>query len=339
MIRILGIETSCDETAAAVVEDGATILSNIVASQVELHAQYGGVYPEMASRAHVEAMTPVVNQALADAHLGWDDLDAIAVTYGPGLPGSLLVGFNYAKGAALTTGLPLIPVNHLEGHLYAHWLKTGYHGGADGDLQFPVVVLIVSGGHTELVLAKGHRTYDYLGGTLDDAAGEAFDKVARMLKLGYPGGPAIEKAAQDGKAAAFDLPRAWLPGTYDFSFSGLKTAVLRILQQYNGPLPHTFYANMAAAFQASVVDVLSAKTAKAAAEFGATAILLSGGVSANQALREIVRERAAQPVYALPKILCTDNAAMIAAAGYDRFQAGERGTWDLDIDPGLRLVS
>jgi N6-L-threonylcarbamoyladenine synthase len=339
MIRILGIETSCDETAAAVVQDGNTILSNVVASQVELHAQYGGVFPEMASRAHVEAMTPVVSQALAEAHLGWDDLDAIAVTYGPGLPGSLLVGLNYAKGAALTTGLPLVPVNHLEGHFYAHWLKTGYHGGADGVLDFPLVALIVSGGHTELILAKDHRTYDYLGGTLDDAAGEAFDKVARMLKLGYPGGPAIEKTAREGNATAFDLPRAWLPGTYDFSFSGLKTAVLRILQKYNGPLPPTFYANMAASFQASVVDVLSAKAVEAAKEMGATAILLSGGVSANQALREIVRERASLPVYALPKVLCTDNAAMIAAAGFYRYRDGARADWDLDIDPGLRLAS
>lgn len=337
-IRILGIETSCDETAAAVVDGGETILSNVVASQADFHAQYGGVYPEMASRMHVESITYVVEQALVAAHIGWDDLDAIAVTYGPGLPGSLLVGLNYAKGAALATGLPLVPVNHLEGHLYAHWLKTGSEGTAQGNLRFPVIVLIVSGGHTELMLAHGHGQYERLGGTLDDAAGEAFDKVARMLKLGYPGGPAIEEAAKKGNPSAVELPRAWLPGSYDFSFSGLKTAVMRILQKYTGPVPHRFYADMAAAFQASVVDVLVEKTATASKEFGANAVLLSGGVSANTALREATRARVSLPVYALPKVLCTDNAAMIAAAGFFRYQAGDRGTWDLDIDPGLQLT-
>lgn len=337
-IRILGIETSCDETAAAVVDGGESILSNIIASQAELHAQYGGVYPEMASRMHVESITYVVEQALVSAHIGWDDLDAIAVTYGPGLPGSLLVGLNYAKGAALATGLPLVPVNHLEGHLYAHWLRTGAEGSAQGNLRFPVIVLIVSGGHTELMLAHGHGQYERLGGTLDDAAGEAFDKVARMLKLGYPGGPAIEEAAKKGSSSAVDLPRAWLPDTYDFSFSGLKTAVLRILQKYTGPVPHRFYADMAASFQASVIDVLVEKTVAATKEFGANAVLLSGGVSANMALREATRARVSLPVYALPKVLCTDNAAMIAAAGFFRYQAGDRGSWDLDIEPGLQLT-
>ncbi|MGC9520793.1 MAG: tRNA (adenosine(37)-N6)-threonylcarbamoyltransferase complex transferase subunit TsaD [Anaerolineae bacterium] len=337
-VRILGIETSCDETAAAVVEGGRLILSNVVASQAELHAQYGGVYPEMASRMHVESIIPVVDQALSAAHIGWDDLDAIAVTYGPGLPGSLLVGLNFAKGAALAKGLPLVPVNHLEGHFYAHWLHTGAEGSANGNLRFPLIVLIVSGGHTELVLAHDHGQYERLGGTLDDAAGEAFDKVARMLKLGYPGGPAIEQAAQTGHPTAFDLPRAWLPGTYDFSFSGLKTAVLRILQKYTGSVPHSFYANMAASFQASVVDVLVEKTARAAKEFGANAVLLSGGVSANMALREAARAKAPLPVYTLRKILCTDNAAMIAAAGFYRYRSGDRAGWDLDIEPGLQLT-
>lgn len=337
-IRILGIETSCDETAAAVVEAGTTILSNVVASQAEVHAQYGGVFPEMASRMHVESIIPVVDQALAAAHLGWDDLDGIAVTYGPGLPGSLLVGVNYAKGAAFGKGLPLIPINHLEGHLYAHWLNTGAEGSANGNLRFPLIALIVSGGHTQLILAHDHGQYECLGSTLDDAAGEAFDKVGRMLKLGYPGGPAIEQAARKGNPAAFDLPRAWLPGTYDFSFSGLKTAVLRILQKYTGPVPPTFYANMAAAFQESVIDVLVEKTARAAKEFGAYAVLLSGGVSANVALREAAKRRVPIPVYTLRKVLCTDNAAMIAAAGYYRFQAGERAGWDLDIEPGLQLA-
>jgi N6-L-threonylcarbamoyladenine synthase len=337
-LRILGIETSCDETAAAVVEDGSTILSNVVASQVDLHAQYGGVFPELASRMHVEAIIPTVDQALAGAHVDWNDLDAIAVTYGPGLPGSLLVGLNYAKGAALAKGLPIVPVNHLEGHFYAHWLQTGAEGSANGNLRFPLLVLIVSGGHTELVLARDHGKYERLGGTLDDAAGEAFDKVARMLKLGYPGGPAIEQAAKNGVPGAFDLPRAWLPGSYDFSFSGLKTAVLRILQKYTGPVPQSYYANMAASFQAAVVDVLVEKMARAAEEFGVNAVLLSGGVSANTALREAARAGVPLPVYTLRKVLCTDNAAMIAAAGYYRYHAGDRAGWDLDIDPGLQLT-
>lgn len=337
-VRILGIETSCDETAAAVIEDGTTILSNVGASQAELHAQYGGVFPELASRMHVESIIPTVDEALAAAYVGWDDLDAIAVTYGPGLPGSLLVGLNYAKGAALAKGLPLIPVNHLEGHLYAHWLQTGAEGSANGKVRFPLIALIVSGGHTDLILAHDHGQYERLGGTLDDAAGEAFDKVARMLKLGYPGGPAIEQAAKNGDSHVFDLPRAWLPGTYDFSFSGLKTAVLRVQQRYTEPVPQGFYANMAAAFQMSVVDVLVEKTARAAKEFGVNAVLLSGGVSANTALREAMRVGVAVPVYTLRRILCTDNAAMIAAAGYFRYQAGERAGWDLDIEPGLQLA-
>lgn len=340
-MRILGIETSCDETAAAVVEDGRTILSNVIASQVDLHAQYGGVFPELASRAHVEAIAPVVEQALRDAHVGWEDLDAIAVTYGPGLPGSLLVGLNFAKGAALGKGLPLVPVNHLEAHLYAHWLHTDNapDGGALDDAEaFPVLALIVSGGHTELILMHDHGHYTYLGGTLDDAAGEAFDKVARLLELGYPGGPAIEQAARQGNARAFDFPRAWLRGTYDFSFSGLKTAVLRMMQRFNGPRPPRFVADMAAAFQAAVVEVLAEKTAQAAKANDVQAVLLSGGVSANTSLRTATRARVEVPVHTLPLILCTDNAAMIAAAGTYRYRAGVRAGWDLDIEPGLRLI-
>lgn len=337
-MRVLGIETSCDETAAAVVEDGVAILSNVIASQIALHAEYGGVFPELASRAHIEAIAPVVERALQEAHVGWDDLDAVAVTYGPGLPGSLLVGLNFAKGVALARGLPLVPVNHLEGHVYAHWLKTGAEGAAEGNLNFPLLVLIVSGGHTELTLVKGHGDYTYLGGTLDDAAGEAFDKVARMLELGYPGGPAIEQAARQGNPRAFPFPRAWLPGTYDFSFSGLKTSVLRALRQYNGPRPPRLTADMAASFQAAVIEVLAEKAAQAAQEFKVSAVLLSGGVSANQALRRAVRARMNTPVYTPPLILCTDNGAMIAAAGTFRYQAGIRAGWDLDIEPGLRLA-
>ncbi len=337
-MRILGIETSCDETAAAVVEDGCAILSNVIASQVDLHAQYGGVFPELASRAHVEAIAPVVEQALRDAHVGWDDLDAIAVTYGPGLPGSLLVGLNFAKGAALSKELPLVPVNHLEAHLYAHWLRTDADGALDDATTFPILALIVSGGHTELILMHDHGRYTYLGGTLDDAAGEAFDKVARLLELGYPGGPAIEQAARQGNARAFDFPRAWLTGTHDFSFSGLKTAVLRTLQRFNGPRPPRFVADMAAAFQVAVVEVLAEKTAQAAKAHGAQAVLLSGGVSANASLRTATRARVEVPVHTLPLILCTDNAAMVAAAGTYRYRAGVRAGWDLDIEPGLRLA-
>ncbi|MBP8864512.1 MAG: tRNA (adenosine(37)-N6)-threonylcarbamoyltransferase complex transferase subunit TsaD [Anaerolineae bacterium] len=334
-MRILGIETSCDETAAAVVEEGRLILSNVIASQIELHAPYGGVFPELAARAHIETIVPVVETALQEAHLGWQDLDAVAVTYGPGLPGSLLVGLNFAKGVALGRNLPLVPVNHLEGHLYAHWLNAE---GTAGSPPFPLLALIVSGGHTELVLMRDHGQYQPIGSTLDDAAGEAFDKVARMLDLGYPGGPAIEKAAQHGNPRAFDFPRAWLPGTFDFSFSGLKTEVLRTLSRYNGPRPLRLIADMAASFQAAVVEVLAVKTAQAAREFGAACVALSGGVSANTALRSAMRSRAGVPVFMLPPILCTDNAAMIAAAGSRRFQAGVRGNLDLDIAPNARLM-
>ncbi|MCD4738459.1 MAG: tRNA (adenosine(37)-N6)-threonylcarbamoyltransferase complex transferase subunit TsaD [Anaerolineae bacterium] len=337
-MRILGIETSCDETAIAVVEDGTHILSNVIASQFEIHAQYGGVYPEMASRAHIKAIVPVATQALRQAHLDWQDLTAIAVTYGPGLPGSLLTGLNFAKGAALSCGLPLIPVNHLEGHLYAHWLQTGVAEAAGGRLEFPLLALIVSGGHTELILMRDHGDYEYLGGTLDDAAGEAFDKVARMLELGYPGGPAIEESARQGNPRAFNLPRAWLPGTYDFSFSGLKTAVLRALKRQIEPRSPHQTANMAASFQASVDEDLAEKAVRAAQEYETSAILLSGGVSANTALRRAVRARTTAPVYALPPVLCTDNGAMIAAAGTWRYQAGVRADWDLDIEPGLSLA-
>lgn len=345
MTRILAIETSCDETAAAVVRDGRHILSNIIASQIDLHAQYGGVFPEMASRAHVEIIVPVIDEAMKKAHLGWDDLNAVAVTYGPGLAGSLLVGVNAAKGIALGRGLALIGVNHIEAHIYAHWLETDDEGGADPDtLTFPLLVLIVSGGHTELVLMQDHGRYRRLGGTLDDAAGEAFDKVGRLLGLSYPGGPAIEKAARQGDPARFKFPRAWLEGSDDFSFSGLKTAVLRVVEKYGDarsdgdppqglPVPH-----LAAAFQESVVDVLAEKATQAAAVHGATAILLSGGVSANQALRAEVRARAGDiPVYYPPITLCTDNAAMIAAAAHRSFLAGRRDGWDLDVVPNLKL--
>lgn len=333
MIRILGIETSCDETAAAVVADGSTILSNVVASQIELHAQYGGVFPELASRAHIETVYQVIQEAMKTAHLGWDDLDAIAVTRGPGLAGSLLVGVNTAKGLALGRGMPLLGINHLEAHFYSIWLTE-----AAGKFEFPLLGLIVSGGHTELVLMVDHGEYQHLGRTVDDAAGEAFDKVGRLLGLSYPGGPAVQKAALEGDPAAFRFPRAWLGDSFDFSFSGLKTAVLRQVRKLDEEEQVMPVADLAASFQAAVVDVLAAKTARAAAEFDATAVVLVGGVSANLALRESVRAQVDRPVHAPPVSLCTDNGAMIAACGYWRFQAGQRDGWDMDVLPGLQLV-
>jgi N6-L-threonylcarbamoyladenine synthase len=339
---ILGIETSCDETAAAVVEDGQVIHTNIIASQVDLHAQYGGVFPEVASRAHVEAITPVVDAALREI-----DIDAIAVTHGPGLPGSLLVGVNYAKGLALGTGLPLIGVNHLEGHLYSLWTVE-----PERPICFPVVALIVSGGHTELILMKGHGEYVHLGGTLDDAAGEAFDKVGRLLGLPYPGGPSIQKIAAEGSATAYDFPRALPDRPYDFSFSGLKTSVMRAVRPpqkgrrkrgeeslTDGKLREgIIIADVAASFQAAAVDVLVNKTLAAAKNFEATEILLAGGVSANQALRDAFAAQTDLPVRVPPLDLCTDNAAMIAAAAYFHFMRGDFADFSLDVIPGLPLT-
>ena len=341
--RILGIETSCDETAAAVVEYGQdesplpVILSNVVASQVELHAQYGGVFPEVASRQHIRAIYPIIDQALQQAHLGLGEVDAIAVTRGPGLPGSLVVGMNAAKGLALGSGLPLVGINHLEAHLYSAFLQqTG--SKPIQEPQFPLVALIVSGGHTELVLMTAHLTYQRLGATLDDAAGEAFDKVARLIGLGYPGGPAIQKAAENGNPKAFNFPRAWLEGTWDFSFSGLKTAVLREVRKLEARKTTLPVADLAASFQAAVVDVLVTKTLKASGHFEAKALLVAGGVSANRALRHSVQTRAKCPVH-IPHIsLCTDNAAMIAAAGYYRFVNGQHDPLDMDVLPNWPLT-
>ncbi|HEY5671724.1 MAG TPA: tRNA (adenosine(37)-N6)-threonylcarbamoyltransferase complex transferase subunit TsaD, partial [Anaerolineales bacterium] len=268
LARVLGIETSCDETAAAVVENGRLILSNLVASQVELHAQFGGVFPEVASRQHIRTIYAIVEGALQQAHLDLRDVDAIAVTRGPGLPGSLVVGMNVAKGMSLGSGLPLLGINHLEAHIYSAWLYAA-DAAPVAEPRFPLVVLIVSGGHTELILMTDHLQYRRLGGTLDDAAGEAFDKVARLLGLGYPGGPSIQKSAEIGNPRAFDLPRAWLEDTWNFSFSGLKTAVLREvhrIQERGRPVP---VPDMAASFQAAVVDVLVGKTLRAAESFKA----------------------------------------------------------------------
>ncbi len=337
-VRILGIESSCDETAAAVVENGRLILSNVVASQVDLHAQFGGVFPEVASRQHVLTIYPIIEQALRAAHLDLTNLDGIAVTRGPGLPGSLVVGLNVAKGLAIGSGLPLIGVNHLEGHLYSAWL---YSANGEGEPppapQFPLLALIVSGGHTQLVLMSEHLAYRHLGATLDDAAGEAFDKVARLLGLPYPGGPAIQKTAATGDPSRAEFPRAWLDGALDFSFSGLKTAVLRevrALEEQGVELP---VADFAASFQEAVVDVLVTKTLQAARDHQAKAVLVAGGVSANQVLRETFLTRSPLPVHIPPIWLCTDNAAMIAAAGCFRYQAGQRDSLDMDVLPNWPL--
>ena len=344
MTKILAIETSCDETAASIIQDGRQVLSNVVATQIEVHAKYGGVFPEVASRMHVETIVPVVNEAIEKAETGWNDLDAIAVTYGPGLPGSLLVGVNMAKGLALGRGLPLIGINHLEGHIYSHWLRVPGDGLAPDDLQFPVLILIVSGGHTELILMRDHLTYEKLGATADDASGEAFDKVARLLQLGYPGGPKIEKLATEGNPHAFKFAKPKIDGEFAFSCSGIKTAVLRTVQTYgpvgsDGSIPSSVPTkDLAASFQHGVVDQLVDKTIAAAARYEATAILLSGGVSANKMLRYVMKSKAPLPVYWPPLWLCTDNAAMIGAAAHFRFLAGQRAGWDLDIDPNLKLV-
>lgn len=347
--HILAIETSCDETAAAVVVDGRRLLSNVVATQIDLHRRFGGVFPEVASRQHVLAIQPVVAQALAEAGLDHAGaVDAIAVTHGPGLAGSLLVGVNMAKGLAFATGKPLLAVNHLEGHIYSNWVEAP--GAAPAGDEFPVVVLVVSGGHTELILMTGHCTYRRLGGTLDDAAGEAFDKVARLLGLGFPGGPAIQRLAQQGgDAARFALPRGLRHDErhrFDFSFSGLKTAALNLtkhLANEGADLTEAqLLADLAASFQAAVVDVLVDKTADAAVTYGAARVCICGGVSANAALRLAATARFAAlgiPFSIPPFSLCTDNAAMIGAAAYYRWRyAPAPGAGiDADVFPNLPL--
>ncbi|MFC1987239.1 tRNA (adenosine(37)-N6)-threonylcarbamoyltransferase complex transferase subunit TsaD [Chloroflexota bacterium] len=329
-MKVLGIETSCDETAAAVVEGGVRILSNHVASQVEIHARYGGVVPEVASRQHILAIIPIIEKTMLEAKMTWGDLDGIAVTAGPGLAGSLLVGVNTAKAIALAHALPITGVNHLEGHIYANWL--GDHS-IDSTTIFPLVSLIVSGGHSDLVLMKGHGDYVLLGRTRDDASGEAFDKAARILDLGYPGGPAIERAAREG-TASIQLPRAWLKGTSDFSFSGIKSALLRLVQENK----ISSKADAAASFQEAVVDVLVTKTVAVAKEHGVKQILLAGGVASNEPLRQWLVRNSPIPVLIPPPKLCTDNAAMIAACGYYRFQAGKIDGLDLDVLPNLKLA-
>lgn len=331
--RILGIESSCDETAAAVIENGRMILSSVVASQVDIHVKYGGVFPEIASRQHVLTIYGVIEQALQQAHLSLPDLDAIAVTRGPGLAGSLVVGVNAAKGLVLATGLPLIGVNHLEGHIYSAWAHGADVPNPPLPPEFPLMALLVSGGHTELNLVTDHLKYQRLGATLDDAAGEAFDKVARLLGLPYPGGPSIQMAAEQGNPHAFNFPRARLDGTWNFSFSGLKTSVLRLVQKYEEEGKRLPVEDMAASFQAAVVDVLLTKTLKAAEAHGCKSILVAGGVSANRALRTAFLAQPQIPVSIPPFSLTTDNAAMIATAGYYRFVLGQRDSLDMDVLP------
>ena len=355
-MRILGIESSCDETAAAVVADGTRMLSNVIASQTALHEATGGVVPEVAARAHLRALVPVVRRALADAECSWDDIDAIAATAGPGLPGALLIGLNAARGLAYARGLPLIPVDHIEGHVCANWLSSPPAAAAGESIaqgrgavvagatsatretnesplsslpSLPALALVVSGGHTELLLMIGHGRFERLGGTRDDAAGEAFDKVARLLGLPYPGGPPISRLAAEATVRKLRLPRAWLGTSDDFSFSGLKTAVLNLVNSEGAPPA----AEIAWAFEESVVDVLSKKAARAAEREGVACLLVAGGVAANRRLRARVIERSPVPVHIPPPVLCTDNAAMIAAAAFRHLDAAVAPESALDIIP------
>ncbi len=333
---VLALESSCDEFAAAIVEDGQRLRASVVASQAALHARYGGVVPELAGREHLRSVAPVLEETLARAGCGWEAIDAVAVTQGPGLGGSLLVGINAAKALAWARGLPCIPIHHIEGHLYANWLQEAREEYAGEPPPLPCLCLVVSGGHTELLMMQDHGRFQRLGQTLDDAAGEAFDKVARLLGLPFPGGPAIERLAQSAEGGVEALPRAWLPGSYDFSFSGLKTAVLHRLRE----TPPPALGALAREFQASVVDVLAAKTARAAAESAARAVIVAGGVAANGALRAALRERCPLPLRWPPPWLCTDNAAMIGAAAFFKRDAADASLgFDLFSTSGAEIFS
>lgn len=331
--RILAIESSCDETAAAVLENGRVLLSSVVASQIDLHTPYGGVFPEVASRQHIRTIYGVVDQALEKAHMSLENIDAVAVTRGPGLAGSLVVGMNMAKGLVLGNQLPLIGVNHLEGHIYSAWLYPAETPIPPPAPEFPILALLVSGGHSELNIITNHLEYQRLGSTLDDAAGEAFDKTARLIGLPYPGGPSVQKSAVNGDPNRFHFPRALMDGSYNFSFSGVKTAVLRTvreLEKQNAPLPE---ADLAASFQQAVIEVLFTKTMNAAREYKVKSIVVAGGVSANQHLRDTFLGQQEFPVFIPPLKYCTDNAAMIAAAGYYRFVHGKTDSLDIDVLP------
>lgn len=354
-MKILGIESSCDETAAAVIEDGRKLLSNVVNSQIDIHAHYGGVIPEIAARSHIEVINPVINQALANAKLTWDDIDAIAVTYAPGLIGSLLVGTLAARTLAITKRKPIYPIHHVEGHVYANFI-TEQDEGLELKLpskqpEFPMLALIVSGGHSQLALFKDHGDYELLGQTQDDAVGEAFDKVAKIIGLPYPGGPAIAKAAENGDPLRYKLPKAKLQNPYDFSFSGLKTAVLRSVQREVGvdftfpshELParvnDTQRADFAASFQRVAVETLVDKAEKAFLDYAPKSVVIAGGVAANLELRRQLQERLPFVIEYAPIQLCTDNAAMIATLGYYYAQVKDPADpYSLEVIPSISMT-
>lgn len=340
-MKLLGIETSCDETAVAVVEDGRAIHSNIVASQADLHATFGGIVPEVASRQHLLTIVPVVRRALNDAGVELADLQGVAVTNGPGLAGALLIGVNAAKGLALAAKLPLIGINHLEGHVYAAWLE-----GQDPEVApgFPLICLIASGGHTDLTLMRGHGDYELMGRTRDDAAGEAFDKAARVLGLGFPGGPAIQHVAANGRGEEPPFPRPKIKDSLDFSFSGLKTAVLRRAEERgwyppseDAEVDDADVGRVAAAFQEAVVDSLVTRVLESVSRFNVKGVLLGGGVAANDLLRKELAGRSPVQVIVPSPGLCTDNGAMIGAAGWFHLRNGVRHEWDLDVVPQMKL--
>lgn len=343
-MKILGIESSCDETAAAVVQDGRSLLSNVINSQIDIHAVYGGVVPEVAARSHIEVINPVINQALANANLTWDDIDAIAVTYAPGLVGSLLIGTLAARTLAILKNKPLYPIHHVEAHVYANFLN-------DKAPEFPMLALIVSGGHSQLMLFRDHGDFELLGQTQDDAVGEAFDKVAKIIGLPYPGGPSIAKAALSGNSQAYPLPKARLTGKYDFSFSGLKTAVLRAVQREVGVdftfpstglaarLDNVQRADFAASFQRIAIETLVDKTVKAFHDYTPKSVVIAGGVAANQELRRVLSERIPIQIDYAPINLCTDNAAMVATIGYYKSQKQQpTSPFELEVSPSLSIT-
>lgn len=333
-MKILAIESSCDETAAAVVEDGREVLSNIISSQIDIHKEYGGVVPEIASRKHTERVIQVVDEGLKAANITKEEVDAIAVTYGPGLVGALLVGVSVAKSMAFSLGKPLIGVHHIEGHICANYIENK-------ELKPPFLCLVVSGGHTNLVIVKDFGEYEVLGKTRDDAAGEAFDKVARAIGLGYPGGPKIQKLSEEGNKEAIEFPRAKIvDNPFDFSFSGVKSAVLNYLNSCEMKKEEVNRADVAASFQEAVVDVLVTHTIEGAKQLGFTKIAMAGGVASNTVLRNRLKEECEKRGFAFycpSPILCTDNAAMIGAAAYFDFQRGKRSDMTLNAVPSLRL--